>query len=703
MVKKKTCCGEVARYAKKKDLFQTTLIEKSSFGAATSFILFPVLVICYIVLMFATVFQKTQTRTELVAGTECLNIPAKCISKYGCIVGEYKPENNETEEHINLLVRNTLSKDTIIKSYLHEETFHLNICPAINMFTDVAPFYGCSDIVSLPPGSGSLVNYKFSFKVDNKAYFYPETWYLDSYAVLEYDELIQKSRIVKLNISNSASPKAIISTYSTKKSSYIIVAALSENVKIWKRNIYNGKRIGKVITLSKKHCNSFDDSFSGYDVKYQLKNGTYIGILPCNILQRQLVTKTVLYRINLNGDSEPFIVDKGIVTEENRYCGFAQYNSSHGFLQAKDPIVNYLIDLNAWKIVSSSKRIDNGQCNSKSFFDCGRYMFLYQKETTGMSENYFLLAYDMLNNFHETISKEPFFGGIPSGGGCIITNQKVQATFVSKGTFQTDQFVTNVNIKEGALSVKSVLRLKGYYNEGGTTVLYKDYRDGSKHLLVELVKSYAHFAKVQILNINLNYALSEFPTAGKTLLKIGTEYNCSFPYPNDPSPTSSVFLSEIVNVAEQKKLEKLLYLDAKVLSYESLPCTIHNKSGQCKRINKHPASIKIVESFVYSTEAKITLIFTTIMSMYSALRIFVKYGLKCRHHVFGISNTVDKRSLSVRFLNGRFDDTNGSNASSSDILFDDTTINEKVEMSNFDSLRNRNSWVGYSSQDNNNM
>ena len=236
--------------------------------------------------------------------------------------------------------------------------------------------------------------------------------------------------------------------------------------------------------------------------------------------------------------------------------------------------------------------------------------------------------------------------------------------------------------------------------------------------MIEVEKLYQPFAsseiiiKSQIVNINLNYALNDFPILGKPILKIGKQYDLPFPFVNDPSSTSSVFLSEFENVKKPKYMEKLTYLDAKVLPYENLPCTIQNKSGQCKRLNKHPASMKTIETFQYSFQAAVTLIFTTIISMYSALRLFVKYSLKCMNVFCGISNNVDKRSLSIKFLNGSFagemrkaERQNDNNKAAmkarkrkSSNIDDATTGHDNIEILKFDTLRNsRNSWANQES------
>ena len=166
----KECCAKTLRFAKRKDLFQTTLIEKSNFGALISFIFFPIIVICYTILMYYTVFPTTQTKTELISDGNCRNISAMCISKYGCLVGEYKPESNKIDEDI--MWGQKSHKDTNIKSYIHEETFTLNICPEINAFIDVATSYGCSEKVTIHGGDIGSTKMNKVFEVNNTVYFY---------------------------------------------------------------------------------------------------------------------------------------------------------------------------------------------------------------------------------------------------------------------------------------------------------------------------------------------------------------------------------------------------------------------------------------------------------------------------------------------------------------------------------------------------
>ena len=98
--------------------------------------------------------------------------------------------------------------------------------------------------------------------------------------------------------------------------------------------------------------------------------------------------------------------------------------------------------------------------------------------------------------------------------------------------------------------------------------------------------------------------------------------------------------------------------------------------------------------------------------MYSALRLFVKYSLKCMNTFCGISNNVDKRSLSIKFLNGSFagemrkaERQNNNNKAAmkarkrkSSNIDDATTGLDNIEILKFDNLRNsRNSWANQES------
>ena len=132
----------LAQIARDKDLFQTTTIDKSSLGAFTSFVVFPVVTAIYIIQLQYSEFNKIQSTTTLVATGACTNISAECISKYGCAVGQYTRIMDNGNSFAKVSRDSGTSNDAIETFYNYGQKFQLTLCPGFDSFVDIAPRTG---------------------------------------------------------------------------------------------------------------------------------------------------------------------------------------------------------------------------------------------------------------------------------------------------------------------------------------------------------------------------------------------------------------------------------------------------------------------------------------------------------------------------------------------------------------------------------